>query len=169
MCRPTLIATLVLNLFTPFINKAHAQNSKRFAVDTAIYTILPYDSSAMMGMNWHYSNAHAGSLNAMEVDSLEPIVDSAYGAYTRDSTAYLHNLRKLKGYWRQYIALINYNGEKIVWVNFFCADVNGDWKHRVIIVDDGGNCFFQLFINVHLGKAEDLIPNGYAYIRTSHF
>ena len=68
----------------------------------------------------------------------------------------------LSAYRRQYVAVINGKGQKEIWVNFFCATFNHDWKHHVVIVDDGGVCFFQLWINLTLKKAYDLIPNGAA-------
>jgi len=118
----------------------------------------------MLAMNWYYikENARPDSLTAREVDSLESIVDETYRIYTDDSTAYLHKLLPLKNYRRQYVALRTANGEKQVWVNFLCADINGDWRHAAVVVDDGGKCFFQLFINVTRKKAVDLIPGGAA-------
>jgi len=133
-------------------------------VNTEIYTILPYDSTSMQAMNWYYKdeNGHPDTLTARQVDSLETIVDSAYRDYTKDSTAYQHSLLPLKNYRRQYVAVCTDNGEKQVWVNFLCADLNGDWKHVALSVDDGGKCFFQLFINVTRRKAIKLIPGGSA-------
>ena len=46
-------------------------------VDTNIYVILPYDSAAMMAMNWRYKNARPDHLTRLDVDSLEAIIDSA--------------------------------------------------------------------------------------------
>ena len=99
-------------------------------VNPSIYTILPYDSTAMVAMDWHYKDACADSLTPAEVDDLEPIVDSAYRAFTKDSTVYLHNLLPLKQYCRQYVVVITANGEKEVWVNFLCADLNGNWRYQ---------------------------------------
>jgi hypothetical protein len=129
-------------------------------VDTNIYVILPYDSVAMMAMNWRYKNARPDHLTRLEVDSLEAIIDSAYLAYTRDSTAYLHDLLPLSKYFRQYVAVVTDKGEREVWVNFVCG--GSSWRYRPIIVDDGGNCFVQRFINLTRRKAYDLIPGGTA-------
>jgi hypothetical protein len=129
-------------------------------VDTNIYVILPYDSAAMMAMNWRYKNARPDHLTRLEVDSLEAIIDSAYQAYTRDSTAYLHDLLPLSKYYRQYVAVVTDKGEREVWVNFVCG--GSSWRSRPVIVDDGGSCFVQLFINLTKRKAYDLIPGGTA-------
>lgn len=114
-------------------------------------------------MNWHYKDARPGVITAEGVDSLEAIVDSAYKAFTKDSTAYLHNLLPLKEYRRQYVALVTADGEREVWVNFFCAGIDG-WREHAVIVDDGGSCYFQLFINVKSQKANELIPNGVGFL-----
>jgi hypothetical protein len=129
-------------------------------VDTNIYVILPYDSAAMMAMNWRYKNARPDHLTRLEVDSLETIIDSAYRAFTRDSTAYLHDLLPLSKYYRQYVAVVTSKGERQVWVNFVCG--GSSWRYRPVIVDDGGNCFVQLFINLTQRRAYDLIPAGTA-------
>jgi hypothetical protein len=116
-------------------------------VDTSLYVILPYDSAAMMAMDWRYKNARSDHLTRLEVDSLEAIIDSAYQAYTKDSNAYLHNLFPLSIYRRQHVAVITDKGEREVWVNFICGDIDY-WRRRPLIVDDGGKCFIQLFISL---------------------
>ena len=145
------------------IDGSGANNTSKISrVDTAIYTVLPYDSTAMLAMSWYYKDARPATLTPAEVDSLEHIVDSAYRSFTKDSTVYLHNLMPLGAYRRQYVAVLTTNGEKEVWVNFLCADLNGDWRHFALSVDDGGKCFFELFINVTRQRAYKLIPGGYA-------
>lgn len=97
----------------------------------------------------------------LEVDSLEAIIDSAYQAYTCDSTAYLHDLLPLSIYRRQYVAVVTDKGEREVWVGFLCGNIKG-WRQRPIIVDDGGKCFVQLFINLRRKKVYALEPGGLA-------
>ena len=133
-------------------------------LDTSIYVILPYDSSAMMAMDWRYKNARPSHLTRKEVDSLEPLVDSAYESYTKDSTAYLHDLLPLSNYRRQYVAVITDKGAREVWVNLICGTPDF-WRQRPVIVDDGGKCFVQLFINLTRWRAYDLIPGGVAWQR----
>ena len=130
-------------------------------VDTSIYAILPYDSAAMMAMDWKYKNARPGHLTELEVDSLEPFIDSAYRTYTKDPTAYLHDLLPLSRYSRQYVAVVTENGEREVWVHLICGRPEG-WRSRPIIVDDGGRCFVQVFINLTWRKVYQLTPGGLA-------
>ena len=80
----------------------------------------------------------------------------------------------LSQYKRQYYANINEKGEKEVWINCFC---NGwlenwqenlqeilptNWRKDLIIVKDGGNCFFNLKINLDTEKYYDVMINGHA-------
>lgn len=77
----------------------------------------------------------------------------------------------LMDYKKQYLPVMNGNGEKIVWINCFC--VNGSnlphfssnnpnkWGEEVIIVKDGGNCYFSLFLNLNTGKFDQLVVNGF--------
>ncbi|GAB5523049.1 MAG: hypothetical protein Roseis2KO_09210 [Roseivirga sp.] len=68
----------------------------------------------------------------------------------------------LKGKRRQYVPVINKNGEKEVWINFFCSVRDDKWKGEIIAVFDGGNCFFNLKINLTEMTYYDLRVNGYA-------
>jgi hypothetical protein len=53
----------------------------------------------------------------------------------------------LKNYKRQYVADINTHKQKEVWVNCFCSTrENNDWKSAVVLVRDGGICYFHLKI-----------------------
>ena len=156
-----LFLLLTISSFGVFSQSPTAPAAPIRKVDTNIYVMLPYDSSAMMAMNWRYRNARRASLTRLEVDDLESIVDSAYLSFTKDSTVYLHNLFPLSIYRRQYVAVITEKGEKEVWVNFICGDF-GHWRNSPVIVDDGGKCYFQLFINLTRRRAYDLIPGGAA-------
>lgn len=123
-------------------------------VDTAIYAILPYNAY-MANMNWRYKNVQPGVLTAEGVDSLETIIERACKA---------HNIMPLNKYHRQYVPVVAANGERVVWVNFFCEDFDTKWRKEVLLVKDGGNCFFQLFVDVNHREAYDLRMNGYAFL-----
>jgi hypothetical protein len=66
----------------------------------------------------------------------------------------------LKNYKRQYVCAINHKGEKIVWVNCFCNSNGKNPKKQIISVNDGGNCFFGLYINLTNETYYDFIING---------
>jgi hypothetical protein len=66
----------------------------------------------------------------------------------------------LKQYKRQYVATINSKGEKEIWVNCFCNTCNKNWKTNLLIVHDGGNCYFNLKINLAKKTYYELTING---------
>lgn len=69
----------------------------------------------------------------------------------------------LEGKRRQYLPVINESGEKEVWINFFCDDFGAeDWKNQIVEVNDGGNCYFDVKINLTQKTYYDLMVNGYA-------
>ncbi len=57
----------------------------------------------------------------------------------------------------------NVKGEKEVWVNCFCSVQYMDyWKKQVVFVKDGGNCFFNVKINITKKSFSDFEVNGEA-------
>jgi hypothetical protein len=68
----------------------------------------------------------------------------------------------LSQYGRQYVAYYNKKGEKEVWINCFCAVINDEWKKAILIGSDGGNCFFNLTINLSTEKITEFSVNGNA-------
>jgi len=79
----------------------------------------------------------------------------------QDSTRVLINPKK---YRRQYFAYTDSNGQKIIYINCFCNDHNfrdhPNWKKYEVIVDDGGNCYFELKVNIDHKKYFDFFVNG---------
>ena len=64
-------------------------------------------------------------------------------------------------YQRQYVGLMK-DGHHLIWANFFCRPVRADWRHEPVVVDDGGDCFFQVEYDVDTGKFSNLAVNGKA-------
>ena len=71
-------------------------------------------------------------------------------------TSYFH-------YKRQYIPFVDNAGNKKIWINCFCSDFDNDfphWKKSIVIVSDGGSCFFNLIINLNDNSFSNLEVNG---------
>ena len=69
----------------------------------------------------------------------------------------------IRNYKRQYIAYINSKNEKEVWVNCFCETWDNDvWKFKIVEVRDGGNCYFNLKINLEQKAYFEFCLNGTA-------
>jgi hypothetical protein len=68
----------------------------------------------------------------------------------------------LKRYKRQYIGVTNEKGEKEVWINCFCIDPHNpkmNWKKEFVMVKGGGNCYFNLKVNLTTKKYYDFDTN----------
>ena len=85
-----------------------------------------------------FENAQPTNLNYDEIKKLEQII----------MPKILKNLKEHK-YFRQYVAAKNSNGEKLVWINFFCEYLF-DPSDEIYIMEakDGGNCIFQVKVNL---------------------
>jgi hypothetical protein len=69
----------------------------------------------------------------------------------------------LKKYGRQYIAVKDKHSHKIVYINCFCNPSEFTYrKSDWVQVDDGGNCFFQIKIDLNAKKIIDFRENGVA-------
>ncbi|MBS1772488.1 MAG: hypothetical protein JST82_06500 [Bacteroidetes bacterium] len=95
---------------------------------------------------------------------LEKEYKKRYGGRKMDISNMTIDLYK-ENYKRQCFAYVNKKGEKIVWVNCMCSedpvDIEG-WKSHLIIVRDGGKCYFNLKVDLAKKEAYDLRVNGEA-------
>ena len=67
---------------------------------------------------------------------------------------------KLHSYKRQWFG-VTAGTRKLIFGNFFCRETPG-WEQSVIMVDDGGDCYFQLFYDVTSLEYLSLTINGNA-------
>lgn len=54
-------------------------------------------------------------------------------------------------YDRQYVAALNEEGEKLIWINFFCNNDLGeiyDLRRERTNTSDGGRCYFEIKVNL---------------------
>lgn len=66
-------------------------------------------------------------------------------------------------YYRQYIGMTDPQQRKWIYVNAFCEEPPPpDWKTRLIIVVDGGPCFWQAFYDPATQKFSNLMINARA-------
>jgi hypothetical protein len=123
-------------------------------------------------------NSVPSSLSDSDFVTIDEVLSVCIDKYNREQTIEYKKMVKkfpqndfqlkdfiinLKMYYRQYIVVKNLKGEKEVWVNCFCTVQNMDyWKKQVVFVDDGGNCFFNVRINLSKRTFTDFIVNGEA-------
>jgi hypothetical protein len=122
-------------------------------------------------------NLNSFRLSANEIELIDSIFTACLNDYNKkQEQGYIDFKKKnpktsltkdnfvIKGfqyYKRQYVPYINPNGEKAVWINCFCSSHdNSDWRKELVFVLDGGNCYFNLKINLKTRKYYDLMVNG---------
>lgn len=60
---------------------------------------------------------------------------------------------------RQYAGVIQ-EGDRKVYINGFCTTYGGDWRKKIIAVEDGGSCYFSAMYNVDRDELEFFSFNG---------
>ncbi len=72
-------------------------------------------------------------------------------------------LSRLGQYKRQYVGLIEKNGNKTIWINYFYDNGSfSNWDKSLVFVLDGGNSFFNIKANLNKKQCYDLRINGVA-------
>ena len=120
-------------------------------VDTSLIAVIPYTGEWIPGK----TNTPA----TLTMDDMKRIEFLLTSCVTRNDKTI-----DLKGekYKRQYIAVTNEKGDKIVWVNCLCRVDDSNWKTSIAVVHDGGSCYFNLMINLTKSMYYDFWVNGYA-------
>lgn len=132
-------------------------------VDTSGIAIIPFEQSIEWLFGKNYSPAE---LTSDELNKIEKLLRECVNKFNRKvsfaNREYLAIDLVGGQYKRQYVAVTNKRGEKEVWVNCLCRESGDAWKTSIIMVDDGGSCYFDLKINLTKGKYYDFVVNGYA-------
>ncbi|TGD59894.1 hypothetical protein [Flavobacterium humi] len=81
-------------------------------------------------------------------------------------------LSELKKNYLQYLCYIDEKGEKIIYINSMCKlftdyDKNNkpkvfDWKHEMVLTDDGGYCYWYIKVNLDTNTYYELMINGFS-------
>jgi hypothetical protein len=132
-------------------------------VDTSLIAIIPFDNSR----DWLFDKTYSPStLTQNDIEKIEAVMTSCIDKYNNNLSSenkkyFVIDLTKEK-YKRQYVAVTNKKGDKEVWINCLCQTHGDNWKTSIIMVDDGGNCYFNLKINLTKEKCYDFGVNGHA-------
>jgi hypothetical protein len=140
-------------------------------IDTSKVAILPFDTTQY----WVFKNSEPTDLTNDDLQKIETILNKCINDYNPDQERQFKEINNkhpeykldkknfiidLTRYKRQYFAVTNSKGEKEVWVNCFCNTWNKNWKKDLVYVNDGGNCYFNLKINLTTGQYYELMVNG---------
>ncbi|MFD2247769.1 hypothetical protein [Pontibacter ruber] len=148
-------------------------------VDSLTYVVFTYDSSRY-SIYWSFSkNLSLVGLSKEEITLAELLLLKQIDQYNQ-SQIKIFNEMKVKypkynfqkeifiienpsNYARQYIPAINSDGQKLIYINAFCTLQGHDyWKDGLVEVMDGGDCYFQLIINLTTKEVVEFSVNGVA-------
>ena len=168
------ILTITFCLTNAFTSYGQAQNKKgvlttknkninSIKIDTSKTAIIPFDKKGYYPFDNSFKPA---SLTQDEIISIDSLLIACIKDYNnsldKDHKEWSIDLKKYN-YRKQLIVVTNKKGEKEVWVNCFCDTWGNDkWKTEIMMVDDGGNCYFNFKINLTNKKFYDLGVNGVA-------
>ena len=97
-------------------------------------------------------------LTRYETQNLFRLTREAISEYNHNKP-YNGKIGDLTVYKVQLVPYLNGKNQKCVWVNCFCDEIEY-WKKDIVLVDDGGTCYFNLKINLDKGKYFDFAVNG---------
>ena len=149
------------NKKTGEIIKTKSTSSIQF--DTSKTSIIPFIQSG----SYPFDNLFkATTLTQNDINSVDSLLIACVTDYNnsvdKDHKEWSIDLKK-NIYRKQLIVVTNKKGEKEVWVNCFCDTWGSDkWKTEILLVNDGGNCYFNFKINLTTKKFYDLGVNGLA-------
>ena len=156
------------------VDKMNEKNSiDAIKIDTSMIAVIPFDTT----YHWLFENARPSELDQTELKQIEKIITDCIAEYNPEQRQKFDEISKkypndncrlsdfiieLNRYKRQYVPVINGLGEKEIWVNCFCSTWDSNWRTEILEVFDGGNCYFQLKINLTKNEFYNFMVNGVA-------
>jgi hypothetical protein len=110
------------------------------------YVFIPY-SGNNREIEYLFNNCIQTDLTAIDLENINIILDDAIDNYNKNVKRNFEKEIILSNCLRQYIAVLNKNNEKEIYVNCFPGNQFSEddyWKTNFVIVMDGGNSFFSI-------------------------
>jgi len=154
-------------------NKDKVVGSTSLQLDTSLIAVLPLDTAQC----WVFKDCSPADLTNDDLIQIERLLRDCIDKYNSVQEKRFSEIKAkysghifykehfvidIKLYRRQYIAVTNKAGEREVWINCFCDKDEAYWKTGIVEVLDGGNCYFNLRINLTKGIYFELMVNGVA-------
>ncbi|HNR06506.1 MAG TPA: hypothetical protein PKM27_04265 [Saprospiraceae bacterium] len=176
MIKQLTIFAFILTICLISCGKTNTESKKTeklttIQIDTSVITILPLDTN----LHWIFKTGMPTELTTEDLLKIETILKKCVNEYNPEQERQFKEIndkhpeykleRKsfiidLARYKRQYMAIVNSKGEKEIWVNCFCGNWDKNSRTSPVMVDDGGNCYFNLKINLTTGQYYELMVNG---------
>ncbi|HEX8021412.1 hypothetical protein [Mucilaginibacter sp.] len=156
------VAVLSLFLLLQSLNpisksKSLFEYQKLHPVDMSKYAVLPEDKEAInIFFGKSYRFVQLTNADFVEIDS---ILTKAVDDHKKEGSYVL--VKHPDKYYKQVLAAADEKGGQEVYLNCLCSlENNKDWKQRFILVMDGGNCYFQVKMNLKTKKVISFSVNG---------
>lgn len=137
---------------------AHPENSSsKYADKIAVIKFDPTYHRNIFGIE-----GKSAEISEKEIDEANKIVEREFNVYNSNQTVKINFV----DYKFQYFVALTVKNEKVIAVNAFCnANDNWtktEWRTQLIMVEDGGNCFGHMTINLTAKTNSKFQPNGNA-------
>jgi len=150
-----------------YIQHPHKVVKHQSTIDTSRYAILKFKKDGYPNFD---KNAEGTIVSADELEKIDALINRAVVNYNKKTTGLEEKIRNAASYYKQVIAVVNSKGEKEVWVNCFCDEGSKSsmkklivsWKKDILLVSDGGSCYFNLKINLTKNTVYNFMVNGEA-------
>jgi|WetSurMetagenome_2_1015567.scaffolds.fasta_scaffold305149_1 hypothetical protein len=157
------ISTIMISCKTSCHSKccsSTSQSADKTMKDSAKYVILSNESYASI----YFKDSKMADLNSDEINRVLQLVTEAVQMYnnhenTRAVSPDALQLIDLDKYYMQLVPVI-FQKEKVVLVNCFCDPMGTNWKTDLVMVKDGGKCYFTVKINLTKKSYYDFFVNG---------
>jgi len=129
--------------------------SKKLALKFDTSKIAIFNLKTDWWLSEKFDGAKSFNLTGTDLEAVDEIFKKSITQNNID-TSYFH-------YKKQYVPFIDKDRQKKVWINCFCSDLDNeflDWRKSIVIVSDGGSCFFNLIINLSNHSFSNLQVNG---------
>jgi hypothetical protein len=150
-----LLTTLAL---LALIGAACGQQDKYLFSDTTRYVQLPFNDDNRIV----FPAGKAVTLTPGELAELSDLLQETVAKHNRTTKSAAYRIGSLRKFYFQLVAFTNEKGEKQVWINALCDVAGTRWKDNLVDVQDGGNCYWQVRINLTQKTAGQVQVNGYA-------
>lgn len=165
--------TILLFLMTFFIscgtkqdNPPQDTNNDKPPKDNS-YELKSYQAIVPAGanMNWAFGkNYKPWSPEPGDIEIAERLLKECFDK-ERSGTVNPFFGKSLEDYNRQFAGAVIEGGNRVILVNCFCRSQEktlDKWREQLVLVADGGNCFFHLKVNLDTGRYYGLMVNGQA-------
>ena len=127
--------------------------------DTSNYSILRFQEAPNFPFD---SSLKETSLSKSDLDLAFILFSKSLNDYNLSHTKHPIDIYK-SNYKLQLIAATNADNEKIIWVNGFCYENHfSSWRNTIVWVRDGGQCFFDVTLNLTKKTFSEIGTNGRA-------